>query len=310
MGGGQRAAKPEATAMQPTLLVLAAGIGSRYGGLKQVEPVGPNGEIILEYSVFDALRAGFGRVVFVIRKSIENDFKQQIASRLEGKIEIGYAYQELDALPSPFSPPQGRTKPWGTGHAILVAKDEVTTPFAAINADDFYGPNAFRMIAEELQSAQPDRYSMVGFVLRNTLSEHGYVSRGVCSCRQDLLESVVEHPKIFREGEAARSEGDETVHLSGDETVSMNLWGFHPGLFAHLDRQFQEFLAARGQEEKSEFYIPSVVDRLIGEKQASVHVRTSPDRWFGVTYPEDKPVVAAGISNLVNDGVYPQCLWN
>ncbi len=294
--------------MKPTLLVLAAGLGSRYGGLKQVEPVGPSGEIILEYSVYDALQAGFSRVVFVIRKDIEKDFRDCIGSRLEGKVDIDYVFQELTSVPESFKVPAGRRKPWGTGHAILVAKEAIKTPFAAINADDFYGRAAFQLVAEELASRQQNRYAMVGFTLRNTLSEYGSVSRGLCQLNEDgFLESVVEHPTIFQRGEGALSEGQ---NLTGDETVSMNLWGFQPSLFGHLETQFEQFLEERGQQEKSEFYIPSVVDRLIQEDQAEVRVRTSPDRWFGVTYPEDKPVVVEGIQTQVGQGLYPESLWN
>ena len=290
---------------QTTLLVLAAGMGSRYGGLKQVDPVGPAGEILLEYSVYDALRAGIGRVCFIIRRDIEDAFHESIGKRLEGKVPFSYAYQELDAqLPAGFTRPASRTKPWGTGHAILCARDQIQGPAVAINADDFYGATAYRLAADHLATGTPD-YAMVGFRLGNTLSEHGSVSRGLCQSGPDgYLESVVEHTKIERRGRGAVSlpEGRE---LTGDETVSMNFWAFQPDLFPELERQFREFLEAQGQQEKSEFYIPFVMDRIIQEGRGKVRQLTSPDPWFGVTYPEDKPRVVQEIAALD----YPSPLW-
>ncbi|MBI3925444.1 MAG: nucleotidyltransferase [Armatimonadetes bacterium] len=297
----------------PTLLVLAAGMGSRYGGLKQVEPVGPSGEILLEYSVYDALQAGFGKLVFVIRRDLESAFRDTIGRRLEGKLPISYVYQELDLIPPGFSLPEGRVKPWGTGHAVLVAQPEVSdAPFAAINADDFYGRESYRLIAGALLQGRDDELFMVGFQLRNALSDHGTVSRGICRCAPgDLLQSIEEHTRVERSDGGARShlEDGRTVLLSGDETVSMNMWGFPPSIFGHLERQFRAFLEERGGEAKSELYIPAVVDRLLREHAVRVRVLTSRDAWFGVTYPEDKPHVVEGIRQKIEQGEYPSELW-
>ncbi len=284
-----------------TLLVLAAGMGSRYGGLKQVDPVGPAGEILLEYSVFDALRAGFQDVVFVIRRDIEEAFHESIGRRLEGKIPFRYAYQELDAaLPAGFTIPAGRTKPWGTGHAILCAREQVTGPAVAINADDFYGAQAYKLAA-----GYSDSYAMVGFRLGNTLSEHGSVSRGLCQVdAEGYLTSVEEHTKIEPRGTGAVSL-PSGLELTGDEIVSMNFWAFGPQLFEELETQFSEFLATQGQELKSEFYIPFVMDRIIKSGRGKVRVFASSDPWFGVTYPEDKPRVVASVAALD----YPSPLW-
>jgi len=292
-----------------TLLVLAAGMGSRYGGLKQVDPVGPAGEILLEYSVFDALRAGFTDVCFVIRHDIEQAFHESIGSRLEGRVPFRYAYQELDAqLPQGFTPPAGRTKPWGTGHAILCAREQVREPAVAINADDFYGAEAYRLAAAQLASGSTD-YAMIGFRLGNTLSEHGSVSRGLCQTDgEGYLKSVEEHTKIEKTDTGAVSQ-PSGLALTGDEIVSMNFWVFRPDLFTELERQFAEFLAAQGQELKSEFYIPFVMDRIIKEGRNRVKVLASPDPWFGVTYPEDKPRVVQEIRALSEAGVYPSPLW-
>lgn len=309
--------------MKPTLLVLAAGMGSRYGGLKQIDPVGPNGEILLEYSVFDAVRAGFGKVVFVIRRDIEEAFRQQIVSRIEGKLPYDFAFQQLDSLPSGFSIPEGRVKPWGTGHAILCAKEAVGEPFVAINADDYYGPEAFHVVSQFLTSGQCastaehgsdpcSEHCMVGFRLKNTLSEHGSVSRGVCQVdAAGQLKSVVEHTKIEAQSTGALShheDGSKTT-LSGDEFVSMNFWGLFPTIFSELDQQFRDFLQRRGNEQKSEFYIPSVLDTLISSGRGAVKVLPCDGSWFGVTYPEDKPRVVEQISQKVQSGVYGANLW-
>lgn len=293
--------------MKPTLMVLAAGMGSRYGGLKQVEPVGPNSEIILEYSIYDALQAGFDKVVFVIRRDIEDTFRQHVGSRLEGKIAVEYAFQELDSLPEGFQVPEGRSKPWGTGHAILVAKDAIAEPFAAINADDFYGREGFELLAGHFKQEQS--YAMVGFQLRNTVSPHGSVSRGICTTTNSHLKTVVEHPTIFSHQGTYRSENPD-AELKGNEVVSMNFWGFTPDIFTHLQDQFCDFLQKRGDEARSEFYIPAVVDRLIAEGKKEVKVLTTTESWFGVTYPEDRPVVVNGIKELVSSGRYPEKLWN
>lgn len=296
--------------MGPTLLVLAAGMGSRYGGLKQVEPVGPSGEIILDYSVYDAVQAGFDKVVFVIRKDIEAPFRDSIGRRLENKVHCHYVFQELADLPAGYQVPEDRTKPWGTGQAILAAAEAIETPFAAINADDFYGRQAFQLVGDELRRPTGE-YCMVGFVLRNTLSEHGSVSRGLCTTDQaGYLRSIEEHVKIFKDGRGGRSVTDKgELRLTGDEVVSMNLWGLRPDIFGHLEALFREFLDIHGGELKSEFYIPSVIDRLITDRLSKVKVLTSNDPWFGVTYPEDKPVVVGGIRRQVEEGAYPERLW-
>ncbi len=294
--------------MKPTLLVLAAGMGSRYGGLKQVDPVGPSGETIIDYSIHDALRSGFGKIVFVIRRDIESTFREAVGGRFEKKTDVRYAFQELDMVPSGFTVPPGRKKPWGTGHAILVAEHEIREPFAVINGDDFYGSSSFLAMADFLKTARDSdmaTYAMVGFVLRKTLSEFGTVSRGVCETdEQGFLRNVVERTKIEKSGTGAKC--TEKHSFSGDEFVSMNLWGFTPSIFDHLRRQFGEFLKAKGGEEKSEFYIPTVVNRLVAEDRARVKVLPTQEQWYGVTYQEDRPHVSAGIRALVEAGVYPE----
>lgn len=298
---------------KPTLLVLAAGMGSRYGGLKQIDPVGPNGETIIDYSIYDAVRAGFGKVVFVIRHDIEEPFKKIIGARFEKKVPVDYVFQELDKLPPGFSVPPNRTKPWGTGQAILLAADAIREPFAAINADDFYGATSFRVLAEHLQSvdARGADFAMVGFVLRNTLSEFGSVARGVCrTSAEGFLESVTEITKIERDGSGAKTIGpdDHVLKLTGDETVSMNMWGFTPWMFRELKRLFVEFLTKHGAEEKSEFYIPAAVNDLLRAGRARVKVLRTPDPWFGVTYREDRPLVVEGIRQRIARGDYPEKL--
>jgi UTP-glucose-1-phosphate uridylyltransferase len=300
----------------PTLLVLAAGIGSRYGGLKQIDPVGPSGETIIDYSVYDAIRAGFGKLVFVIRHAIEDDFKKLVASRIENKIAIEYAFQEMDVVPRWFTVPEARKKPWGTGHAVLVARDVIREPFGVINADDFYGSNSLRILAEELRKASDKSgvgdYSMVGYILGNTLSEHGSVARGVCISGNDgYLKDITERTGIARNESGISCVDDKgaTVNLTGNEIVSMNTWGFTPSIFDRLQEHFEAFLKQRGQEEKAEFYLSSMVNDLIVEKQARVKVLKTSDSWFGVTYPQDKPSVTASIRALVDKGIYPSPLW-
>lgn len=293
---------------KPTLLVLAAGMGSRYGGLKQIDPVGPNGETIIDYSIYDAMRAGFGKVVFVIRRDIEDQFRKIIGARFEKKVAVEYVFQELDKLPAGCARPPNRTKPWGTGQAILMAADAVREPFAAVNADDFYGATSFRVLAEHLGSGSGE-FAMVGFILRNTLSEFGSVARGVCKTNAGgFLESVTEMTKIEREGTGAKTVGPDgkALALTGDETVSMNMWGFTPALFGDLQKQFIGFLAKHGTEEKSEFYIPAAVNDLVRAGSARVIVLRTPDPWFGVTYREDRPVVVDGIRKLIARGDYPE----
>lgn len=298
---------------KPTLLILAAGMGSRYGGLKQVEPIGPSGETILEYSIFDAIRAGFGKVVFVIRESFADDFKKRFAEKLEGKIEVKYVYQELDKLPEGYLLPEGREKPWGTGHAILMAKDVIQEPFAAINADDFYGSESFRVAANFLTTqANENHYSMVGYQIKNTLSEFGTVSRGICKTDADnnLVEITERHHIARTSGTITFHDENETVIEVGDNTpVSMNFWGFHPSLFIHLENQFKTFLDEKIQLPKSEFYIPSVVFELIQSAQIKAQVLEADSKWFGVTYPEDKPFVVEQIKKLTVEGKYPEKLW-
>ncbi len=301
--------------MKPTLLVMAAGMGSRYGGLKQIDPVGPSGEIIIEYSIYDAIRAGFGKIVFVVRREFEDAFREAIGAKAASKIDIEYTYQEMDRCIGDHKIPEGREKPWGTGHAILVAKELINEPFAVINADDFYGADAFNIMSAFLsrENASAGDYSMVGYPLRNTLSDHGSVSRGVCQCSdQGLMQKVVEHTdieKVGTDGVCQMPDGSQK-QLSGDVIVSMNFWGFQPQIFDHLDEQFKEFLQERGSELKSEFYIPSVVDRLVTESLATVKVLETSGSWFGVTYKQDKPIVAASIKALVESGVYPENLWD
>lgn len=300
--------------MKPTLLVLAAGIGSRYGGLKQIDPVGPSGEIIIDYSIYDAMKAGFGKVVFVIRKDIEKDFRERIGSRFESKIDTQYVFQELDALPKGFNPPSDRKKPWGTGHAILVAKDAVKEPFAVINADDFYGRNGYELLSNALSNTKnanfaAPTYYMVGFRLGNTLSEHGHVARGVCKCAPDnTLIEVIERTKIEKTSSGARfmDENGKIINLSGNEIVSMNMWGFDTSIFSYLEEEFIEFLKTELSNPKAEFFIPTVIGKLINSGKARVVVLSSADRWFGVTYREDKPMVVENLKKLISAGVYPE----
>ena len=295
--------------MEKTLVLLAAGMGSRYGGLKQLDQLGPHGETLMDYSIFDALRAGFSKIVFIIRHDIENEFKKVIGSRYENAADIAYAFQSLEDLPQGFSVPEGRTKPWGTGQAVYAAREIVKTPFAVINADDFYGADGYRKLAMGLESKDS---CMCGFFLRNTLSENGSVSRGICALNADgSLKEVVEHTKIERiDGKIISTlENGEKVEFTGNEIVSMNMWGFQPSLFRDLEPLFTDFLKQRGGELKSEFYIPSVADALIKTGRCKLNVLTSADSWFGVTYKEDKPVVQNGLKKLVDAGIYPENLF-
>lgn len=299
---------------KPTLLVLAAGMGSRYGGLKQIDPMGPSGETILDYSVFDAIRAGFGKVVFIIRPDFEQDFREKVAAKFSGRVPVDYAFQTLDKLPAGWTIPPGREKPWGTTHAILCAKDVVRENFAVINADDFYGRESYQVLGNFLAKAdaRSSDFSMVGFTLRNTLSDHGTVARGVCKTdASGLLTDIEEMTKIARSGTGAAHTYDDgrTVSLNGEEPVSMNMWGFTPRLFDHLDRLFLEFLQKGGKELKSESYIPMAVGQLVKERHITCRVLRTPAAWFGVTYREDKPVVQASISTLIAKGEYPTNLW-
>jgi NDP-sugar pyrophosphorylase family protein len=297
--------------IQPTLLILAAGMGSRYGGLKQIEPVGPGGETLMDYSIYDARRAGFGKLVFVIRRDLEAPFREIVGARFEQRLPVEYVFQELENLPPGFSVPSQRKKPWGTGQAILMAAEAIHEPFAAINADDFYGARSFQVLAEHLRAGGSD-FAMVAFVLRNTLSEHGSVARGVCQTNAEgILENVTETMGIEKDGDGAKyTDTTGQIHrLTGGEPVSMNLWGFTPALFRPLREQFIEFLKTNGQSEKSEFYIPAAVNNLIAAKRARVKVLNTPDSWLGVTYREDRPAVVAGIRRLIARGDYPEKLW-
>ncbi len=287
-------------------------MGSRYGGLKQIDPVGPSGETIIDYSIFDAMRAGFGKLVFVIRKDIEQQFREIVGARFEKRIAVEYVFQELDKLPPGHSLPAGRTKPWGTTHAILMAENVVKEPFAAINADDFYGQQAYKVLAQHLTSGTPD-FAMVGFILKNTLSDFGTVARGVSRVdAQNYLTSIVEMIKIDRDGSGAKNtEADGKItKLSGDEAVSMNFWGFTPALFPLLKVEFEKFLQRAGTEQKSECYIPATVGDLVTSGRAKVKVLRSSDSWFGVTYREDRPQVVETIRKLVATGAYPEKLWS
>ncbi len=296
--------------MKPTLLVLAAGMGSRYGGLKQMDGVGPNGEIILDYSVMDAIRAGFGKVVFVIRHSFADQFKARInAEHYGNKIAVEYVYQELDKLPAGFSVPEGREKPWGTNHAILMAKDAIHEPFAIINADDFYGRDAFQVMADHLRTLEgkDGSYCMVGYRLENTLSENGTVSRGVCQTDdKGLLVGMTERTAIGRTANGIEyKDTDGSMHpLPADATVSMNLFGFTPDYFAKSEALFVDFLKEHGQELKSEYYIPFAVNTFIADGRATMTVLKTTAQWFGVTYKEDRPMVVDRLKKLHDQGVY------
>lgn len=285
-----------------TLVVMAAGMGSRFGGLKQIEPVGRNGEAILDFSVYDAVEAGFNKVVFVIKKAIEKDFKELVGSRIEKKVKVEYAFQELDDIPSGFCVPEGREKPWGTAQAILCCKNLVNEPFAVINADDYYGKSAFKKIYEQLKN-DTENYCMVGFRLANTLTENGSVARGVCSVEDGFLTDIDERTKIYSDC-TYETESGELVKMEPDTVVSMNMWGFTADLFKYLEREFVEFLKVKGNELKSECYLPMVVGELIKNGEKKAKVLASEDKWYGVTYREDKEAVVNAIGALIDKGMY------
>jgi len=298
----------------PSLVILAAGMGSRYGGLKQIDPVGPSGEIVIDYSIYDALQAGFKKLIFVIRKDIEDSFKETIGSKFEGRAEVQYAFQDKSDLPDGFELPPQREKPWGTGQAVLAARDLIDEPFAVINADDFYGRRGYQLLFDHLTTEQdPNVYAMVGFALRNTLSEYGTVARGICDVDENgFLKTVVEHTSIAKSGDHAVStlpDGTE-LQLTGDEWVSMNMWGFFPSIMQYLEEGFVEFLREKIDVPKSEYFLPAVVDGLIKSGVAKTKVLTSQDSWFGVTYQEDKPHVVKSIGKLIEQGLYPPKLWD
>lgn len=285
-----------------TLVVMAAGMGSRFGGLKQMEPIGPNGEVILDFSVYDAVRAGFTKVVFVIKHAIEADFKEMVGRRIAKRVKVEYVFQETDVLPEGYTCPADRTKPWGTAHAILCCRDVVKEPFAVVNADDYYGRNAFTEIAEFLKSDSND-YCMVGFRLKNTLTENGYVSRGVCETENGILKTVTERTKIS-DCKYTEDDGKSWIPLSPETVVSMNLWGFRPDLFGYIEKGFKTFLDQKINIPKSEYYLPSVVSDLIERNIKNVKMLIAEDKWYGVTYKEDKPMVVEAIAKMVTDGLY------
>ena len=289
-----------------TLLIMAAGMGSRYGGLKQLDSVGPNQETIIDYSVYDAIRAGFGKVVFVIRKEFYKEFKSLITDKYLGKIKVEFAFQELENLPADFSCPEERKKPWGTGHAILSAKDIIQEPFVAINGDDFYGLESFEVVADYYQNGGSE-FSMVAFQLDNTLSDFGSVTRGLCTLKGNKLDTVIETGGLIMSEKGMTS--DRNIHLNGKEPVSMNVWGFTPDLFGYLESMFIQFLREEGDALKSEYLIPSVVNNLIQTDKKSVHILHSSAKWFGVTYKEDKSYVMEEIKKLIKDGNYPKKLF-
>lgn len=301
--------------MKPTLFVLAAGMGSRYGGLKQLDPLGPQGQTIMDYSIFDAIRAGFGKVVFVIRKDFEEDFRRSILSKYEGHIPVEVVFQSTDKLPEGYTCPEERTKPWGTNHAVMMGADVINEPFAVINADDFYGRDAFAVIAADLmrERSRKGDYSMVGFRVGNTMSENGSVSRGVCSVNADgNLTKVVERTGIAYDDDhriCFLDENNETEYLDPSTPVSMNLWGFTPDYFSYSDREFRRFLDKCLTTPKAEFYIPTAIDTLINSGEATVKVLDTTSRWFGVTYAADRQGVIDKLAALHAAGEYPDTMF-
>ena len=304
---------------KPVLVVMAAGMGSRYGGLKQIDPVDKEGHIIMDFSIFDAVKAGFEKVVFIIKKENEQDFRAAIGDRLSEKIKVSYVFQELTNLPEGYVVPEGRVKPWGTGHAIMSCMGEIDGPFVVINADDFYGSHAFQVAYDFLTTHQDEegiyRYMMVGYRLENTLTDNGHVARGVCEMdAQGYLADIHERTHIEKRGNGAaytEDEGKTWIPISGDATVSMNMWGFSESILGELQSRFSAFLEENLKKNplKCEYFLPFVVDELLKEGRATVAVEKSQDKWFGVTYKEDKPMVMAAIQNLKDQGVYPAHLW-
>jgi NDP-sugar pyrophosphorylase family protein len=302
--------------MSPTLLILAAGIGSRYGGLKQADGVGPGGEAILDYSIYDAIKAGFGKIVFIIREDIEKDMKRIFFDRWESRIDIETVFQETSMLPEGFTSPASRTRPWGTGHAIWVARDKIKEPFAVINADDFYGRESFQLAAgflSDMENLLHSRYCLIGYILNNTLSDHGFVSRA--ECQTDLkghLKSITERLKIKREGDAILYIGEDGLkhELNENTIVSMNIWGFMPSLFSHLEEDLVRFLNVNSEDLKAEFLLPNVIDRLIKSGQVDIPVLKTEAQWFGMTYKEDREVVGKKLKALVEEGIYPSPIWS
>ena len=301
---------------KPTLCILAAGMGSRYGSLKQVEAFGPSGETIIDYSVYDAIKAGFGKIVFVIRESIEAEFKEVFGDKFSKYIDVEFVFQELDNIPEGYEVNPERSKPWGTAHAVWVARDVINEPFGVINADDFYGRDAFLRLGGYLSAVSPgstSNYCMVGFELRNTLSDFGHVNRGECVTDENgFLISVTERLKIQRNDLGIiqyPGENGEMITLAEDTPVSMNMWGCLPNIFEEFQHRFEKFLAERGDELKSEFYIPTLISQLIDEEKIFLKMIKTDSPWFGVTYKEDKPIVVESLSQLIEEGVYPSSLW-
>lgn len=301
--------------MKPTLLIMAAGMGNRYGGLKQLDSVGPSGETIMDYSVYNALKAGFGKIVFVIRRCFEQDFCDKILSKYEELIPCRVVFQEIDKLPTPFKAPEGRERPWGTNHALMMAEEVIKEPFCVINADDFYGKEAFQLMARALKNlpeGSKNKYFIVSYTLGKTLSESGSVSRGICQVdeAQQLL-GVKEYRKLRPvEGSCEIRDEETNTLFPFDTPVSMNFWGFTLDYFAYSEMLFREFLRDNGSEDKSEFYIPSVVERLIRERKTSLEVMQTTDSWFGITYAEDRPTVVALLGSLHEQGAYPTPLFS
>ena len=300
--------------MKPSIVILAAGIGSRYGSLKQIDQVGPSGETIIDYSVFDALRAGFGDVIFVIRKSIEEEFKEALLKRWERRAAVDYVFQELEDVPAGFQVPPDRTKPWGTSHAVLAAEKKIGGPFAVINADDFYGAGAFKVMADFLLKTRSDEnaYSLVGYELSSTMSEHGSVARGVCQADdRGMLVDIVErvHVEKMPSGIFFKDDQGRLVAFQGDEIVSMNFWGFTPTFFDFIKRAFENFLRENLKNPKAEIFIPLVINGLVKDGRVTVKILETNEKWFGVTYQEDKPRVKAELAKLIAAGVYPKKLW-
>uniref|UniRef100_A0AB33J6M5 Nucleotidyltransferase n=1 Tax=Prevotella sp. GTC17259 TaxID=3236795 RepID=A0AB33J6M5_9BACT len=303
--------------MKPTLLLLAAGMGSRYGGLKQLDGLGPNGETIMDYSIYDAMKAGFGKIVFVIRKDFEQDFREKILSKYEGHIPADLCYQALDSLPEGFSVPEGREKPWGTNHAVMMAKGVINEPFCVINCDDFYNRDSFMVIGKflaDLPEGAKNQYAMVGFRVGNTLSDNGTVARGVCAKSEEgNLTTVVERTEVMRvDGNVSyKDENGEWVAIEDNTPVSMNMWGFTPDYFDHSDAYFKEFLSDPKNTEnlKAEFFIPLMVNKLVNEGTATVKVLDTTSKWFGVTYAADRQATVDRIQSLVSEGLYPNKLF-
>jgi dTDP-glucose pyrophosphorylase len=299
--------------MKPTLLVLAAGMGSRYGGNKQLDQVGPSGETIIDYSIYDAIRAGFGRIVFVIRRDIEEQVKERFVEKLKGKIEVDYVFQEITNLPEGVKVAPDRQKPWGTSHAILVTEPKIKEPFGVINADDYYGVESFRILRDFLvNDTDPDNYCIVGYKLGNTLSEHGHVNRGVCRVdEKGFLVNIAEVHQIEKTSDGAVAPGEDGIALkfTGNEVVSMNLWGFKPSCYSYLGKEFRNFINNSGMDLKSELDIPTSIDKFVKNGEITIQILMSNDRWFGVTYREDKPFVIENINRMVKEDIYPSSIY-